>query len=202
MKVILGSSSPRRKELLSRIVKNFEIIPSYFDEDTIKQEQYEPAKLVETLSKLKGEEIYSRLNLNEDFIIISSDTMVFLNNQLLGKPKDKEEAFRMLKNLQGNKHTVYTGLFVLVNKNGKKEKIITHSKTDVYFRKVTDEEITEYINSENTLDKAGSYAIQGKAREFVEKIEGNIETVIGLDIEKLRRILGTTLNSSIEECEL
>ena len=97
----------------------------------------------------------------------------------------------MLKSLQGNKHEVYTGLFVLVNKNGKQERIITHSKTDIYFRKVTDEEITEYINSENTLDKAGGYGIQGKAREFVEKIEGNIETVIGLDVEKLREILGT-----------
>ncbi|MBO4815620.1 MAG: septum formation protein Maf [Clostridia bacterium] len=189
MKIILGSSSPRRKELLSKIIKNFEIIPSNFDEDTIKQEQYEPEKLVETLSKLKGEEIYSRQKFNEDFIIISSDTMVFLNNQLLGKPKDKEESFKMLKSLQGNKHTVYTGLYVLINKNGSKEEILTNSKTDVYFRNVTDEEITEYINSENTLDKAGAYAVQGKAREFVEKIEGNIETVIGLDIEKLGKIL-------------
>ncbi len=189
MRIILGSSSPRRKELLSKIVKNFEIIPSKFDEDLVKQEQNEPAKLVEVLSKLKGEEIYSRLNLKQDFIIISSDTMVFLNNQLLGKPKDKEESFKMLKSLQGNKHTVYTGLFVLVNKNGKKEKIITHSKTDVYFKKITDEKIIEYINSENTLDKAGAYAVQGKAKEFVEKIEGNIETVIGLDIEKLEKIL-------------
>ena len=189
MRIILGSSSPRRKELLSKIVTEFEIIPSNFNEGTVKNNEENPAKLVEMLSKLKGEEIYSRLKTDEDFIIISSDTMVFLNNQLLGKPKDKDDAFKMLKNLQGKKHEVYTGLYVIIYKNGKKEEVLTHSKTDVYFRKVTDEEISKYINTENTLDKAGAYAIQGNAKAFVEKIEGNIETVIGLDIEKLKNIL-------------
>ena len=83
--------------------------------------------------------------------------------------------------LEGNKQTT--------EPTCKIEKIITHSKTDVYFKKLTDKEILDYINSENTLDKAGAYAIQGKAKAFVEKIEGNVETVIGLDIEKLREIL-------------
>ena len=189
MKIILGSSSPRRKELLSKIVKEFEIIPSNFDESTIKQEEKNPAKLVETLSRLKGEEIFSRVNTNEDFIIISSDTIVFLKDKLLGKPKDNKEAFTMIKSLQDNKHTVYTGLFILVNQNENQKRIITHSETEVYFKKVTDEEIINYINSENTLDKAGAYAIQGKAKAFVEKIDGNIETVIGLDVKKLKSIL-------------
>ena len=187
MKIILASASPRRKELLSQIIKDFEIIPSNFDESTINEKK--PNKLVEKLSKSKGEEVFTRLNLREDFIIISADTIVFLNNKVLGKPKDKEEAYKMLKDLDNNKHEVYTGLFVLINKNGKQEKILTHSKTDVYFKKLTDKEILDYINSENTLDKAGSYAIQGKAREFVEKIEGNIETVIGLDVQKIEEIL-------------
>ena len=187
MKIILASASPRRKELLSQIIKDFEIIPSNFDESTINEKK--PNKLVEKLSKSKGEEVFTRLNLREDFIIISADTIVFLNNKVLGKPKDKEEAYKMLKDLDNNKHEVYTGLFVLINKNGKQEKILTHSKKDVYFKKLTDKEILDYINSENTLDKAGSYAIQGKAREFVEKIEGNIETVIGLDVQKIEEIL-------------
>ena len=189
MKIILASSSPRRKELLSKIVKNFDIVPSNFDENSIKCEEQNPSKLVEILSKAKGEEVFSRMDLNDNFIIISSDTMVFLDEQLLGKPKDKEEAFKMLKSLQNKKHTVYTGLFIIVNKNGKQERILTHSKTNVYFKKLTDKEIIDYINLENTLDKAGAYAIQGKANEFVEKIEGNVETVIGLDIEKLEEIL-------------
>lgn len=187
MRIILGSSSPRRKELLSKIVEDFEIIPSHFDEKSINEKN--PEKLVQVLSKLKGEEINSRLNLTDDFIIISSDTIVFFDNQILGKPKDKEEAFRMLKNLQGNKHTVYTGLFVLINKKEEQKRIITFSKTDVYFKKLTDREILDYINTENTLDKAGAYAIQGKAGEFVDRIDGNIETVIGLDIIKLEEIL-------------
>ena len=187
MRVILASQSPRRKELLSKIIDNFEIIPSIFDESKINEKN--PSKLVEILSKSKGEEVYDRLNKSEDFIIISSDTIVSLDEKILGKPKDKEEAFRMLKDLQNNKHTVYTGLFVLINRNEKKEEILTHSKTDVYFKELTDKEIMDYINSENTLDKAGAYAIQGKAKAFVEKTEGNIETVIGLDIEKLKEIL-------------
>ena len=187
MKIILASSSPRRKELLSKIVKEFQIIPSAFNEESIKEKQ--PEKLVELLSKAKGEEVFGRLKLKGDYIIISSDTIVFLNNQLLGKPKDKKEAFEMLKKLQNNKHTVYTGLYVLVNKNEKQEKILTHSKTDVYFKKLTDEEILKYLDSEYVLDKAGSYAVQGKAKEFIEKIDGNIETVIGLDIVKLKEIL-------------
>ena len=115
--------------------------------------------------------------------------MFFLSGQVLGKPKDKDEAFEMLKKLESNKHTVYTGLFVLINNNGKLKKVITYSKTDVYFKKLTDKEILDYISSENVLDKAGSYAIQGKAKEFVRKTKGNIETVIGLDIEKLEEIL-------------
>ena len=187
MRIILASKSPRRKELLATIVDSFEIIPSNFDEKTIKEKN--PAKLVELLSKSKGEDVFKRVQSNDDFIIISSDTLVFLNEELLGKPKTKEEAFTMLKKLQDNKHTVYTGLFVLINKNGKKKEILTHSKTDVFFKKLTDKEILDYINSENTLDKAGAYAIQGKAKAFVNKIEGNIETVIGLDIEKLKEIL-------------
>ena len=188
MRIILGSDSPRRKELLYKITKEFEVIPSNFEEKSINEKR--PDKLVEILSQAKGEEIFKRLEKREDFIIISSDTMVFLKDKLLGKPKNKEESFKMLKMLQNNKHQVYTGLFVLISKNKKIERIITHSKTDVYFKKLTDKEILDYINSENTLDKAGAYAIQGKAKAFVEKIEGNIETVIGLDIEKLRKILG------------
>lgn len=192
MEIILASASPRRKELLSKIVKEFKIVPSNLDEKQIKE--HNPRKLVEILSKEKGEEVFKRLNCNNDFIIISSDTIVCLNNQLLGKPKDKEEAFNMLKKLQNNKHTVYTGLFVLINRLNKVEQIITYSKTNVYFKKLTDKEILDYINSENTQDKAGSYAIQEKAKEFVEKIEGNLETVIGLDIAKLEKILKKYIN--------
>ena len=187
MRVILASQSPRRKELLSRIINDFEIVPSSFNESEINEK--DPIKLVEILSKCKGEEVYNRLNKSEDFIIISSDTIVYLKDKLLGKPKDKEDAFIMLKSLQNNKHTVYTGLFILINKNEKKEEILTYSKTDVYFKELTDKEIIDYINSENTLDKAGAYAIQGKAKSFVKKTKGNIETVIGLDIEKIKEIL-------------
>lgn len=189
MKIILGSASPRRKDLLKEIFDEFEIIPSNFDEDSIKQNEISPGELVENLSKCKGEEIFSRIKLQEDFVIISSDTMVFYNNKLIGKPKDEEESFQMLKKLQNNKHSVYTGLFVIIKKGNKTEKILTHSKTDVYFKEVSDEQILKYIEDEDTLDKAGAYAIQGGAKEFVVRIDGNYNTVVGLDTEKLKKIL-------------
>ena len=189
MRIILASGSPRRKELLEKIVSDFEVIKSNFEEDNLKKEERNPAKLVENLSKLKGEEVYSRMNVNEDFVIISSDTMVFCDEKLLGKPKDEKEAFDMIKMLQNNIHTVYTGMYVIIKKNDQVEKILTHSKTDVYFRKISDKEILDYIKEEDVLDKAGAYAIQGKAKEFVEKIEGSYNTVVGFDIEKLKEIL-------------
>ena len=189
MKIILGSASPRRKDLLKEIFDEFEIMPSNFDEDSIKQDETNPGKLVETLSKCKGEEVFSRVKLKEDFVIISSDTMVFYKGNLLGKPKDKEEAYKMLKMLENNMHTVYTGLFVLIKQGEKIKRILTHSKTDVYFKKLSDEQILEYIEKENPLDQAGSYAIQKGAKEFVEKIDGNYNTVVGLDTEKLKEII-------------
>jgi len=189
MKIILASASPRRKDLLKEIFDEFEIMPSNFDEDSIKQDETNPGKLVETLSKCKGEEVFSRIKLEENFVIISSDTMVFCKDKLLGKPKDKEEAFEMLKMLENNMHTVYTGLFILIKQGEKIERVLTHSKTDVYFKKLSDEQILEYIEKENPLDQAGSYAIQKGAKEFVDRIDGNYNTVVGLDIEKLEEIL-------------
>lgn len=188
MKIILGSTSPRRKGLLEEIFKKFIVMPSNFEEEKIKETEKNPAKLVENLAKCKGEEIFSRLN-EKDYILISADTMVFCNNKLLGKPKSEKEAFEMLKLLQGNVHTVYTGMYIIINNNEKLEKILTHSKADVYFKKLTDNEILEYIKIENTLDKAGGYAIQGPAGKFVEKIEGNYNTIVGLDTKKLENIL-------------
>ena len=188
MRIILASSSPRRKNLLKEEKIDFEVIPSNFDEESIKQIEDNPGKLVEILSKGKGEEVLSRINKKEDFVIISSDTMVYLKGELLGKPKDEKEAFEMIKSLQNNMHTVYTGMYVIIKKENKIVKILTHSKSDVYFKKLTNEEILEYVKKENTLDKAGAYAIQEKAKEFVTKIEGRRSTVIGLDIEKLKEI--------------
>ena len=189
MRIILASSSPRRKKLLEEEKINFEVIPSKYDENSVKKDEENPGKLVEILSKGKGEEVYSRIDKNEDCVIISSDTMVYCKEELLGKPKDKKDAFKMIKMLQGNVHTVYTGMCVMIKKESKLERIITYSKADVYFKKMLDDEITEYIESENVLDKAGAYAIQEKAGEFVEKIDGNKSTVIGLDMEKLNKIL-------------
>ena len=163
MKIILASASPRRKTLLEEANINFEIIPSSFDEDSIKKEGYAPGELVEILSKGKGEEVYSRVNNDEDLVVISSDTIVYCEEKILGKPKDEKDAFEMIKMLQNNIHTVYTGMYVIIKKNKKEERILTHSKTKVYFKKLTDEEISDYIKNENILDKARWLCNTGKS---------------------------------------
>jgi len=188
MKIILASASPRRKDLLKEIFDEFEIVPSNFDEDSIKQDEVNPEELVEILSKCKGEKVFSKIKIEEDFAIISSDTMVWCEEKMLGKPKDKKEAFKMLKMLENNMHTVYTGLFVLLKVGKRIERIITHSKTNVYFKELSDKQILEYIEKENPLDEAGSYAIQKGAKEFVDRIDGNYNTVVGLDTEKVKVI--------------
>lgn len=161
---------------------------SNFDESTISEKN--PEKLVSKLSECKAKEVFARVqNQYKDLIVVGGDTIVYFDNKILGKPKDRKDAFRTLKTLQGNTHYVYSGLAVISKKN---EKIIEHvdfTKTAVYMKKMTDEEIEKYIETGEPMDKAGSYAIQGIGSKFIEKIEGSYSSVVGLDIEKLEEIL-------------
>lgn len=138
----------------------------------------------------KAKEVFDRIqNQYKDVIVIGGDTVVYFNNRILGKPKDKEDAYNTLKELQGNVNYVYSGLTVIIKENNKIIKKNDFTKTAVYMKQMADEEIEEYIKTGEPMDKAGSYAVQGIGSKFIEKIEGSYSSVVGLDIEKLDEIL-------------
>ena len=176
MKIILASASERRQELLGRLVDDFKIEVSKFDEDTVPFEG-DIDKYVKAVALGKALEVESRIN--EEAIIISADTVVVQNDNILGKPKDKQDAFKMLKSLQGKSHFVYSGIVV----------INTKTNTKVTFSEISDEEILEYIETKEPLDKAGSYGIQGRGGVFVKGIEGCYYNVVGLPLNKLKSML-------------
>ena len=185
MKVILASGSPRRKELLAKLDMKFEVIVSDADETLNKnlviQEQ------VKQLAYKKAKAVFESIEGNK--IVIGADTMVFKENIIYGKPKDKEEAIKMLKDLQGCMHKVITGLCVLVENDGDVKEYLDYEISEVYVKSMSTEEILEWIKVGNPYDKAGGYAIQQEFMKFVEKINGNYENIVGLPISKLYDIL-------------
>lgn len=184
MKVILASASERRQELLKRLVKNFEVIVSDFDESKVKFEG-SIERYVKDVAL--GKAIDVRNKIKDHAIIISADTIVTLEDKLLGKPKDEEDAFKMIKSLQGRSHFVYSGVVVI---NAAKDIIKQESlKTEVTFSKISDAEIREYINTGEPLDKAGAYGIQGFGGVFVKEIKGCYYNVVGLPLNKLKSML-------------
>ena len=181
MKYILASKSPRRRELLSEITKDFEIVTKEVDE-TLPNDIH-PRDGVEILAVRKGEVVAREVG--EDNIVISSDTLVELGGVPLGKPVDKEDAVRMLTDLSGKAHNVHTG--VAVHYRGKSFSGV--ATTAVYFREMTDKEIRDYVDSGDPMDKAGSYGIQSGGGKFVEKIEGDYDTVVGLSVALTRKLI-------------
>lgn len=146
--------------------------------------------MVEKLAINKAREVFKKVEKDyEELIVIGGDTVVFFNGKILGKPKDEEDAYNMLKKLQNNVNYVYSGLAVIIKRDGKIIEKNDYTKTAVYIKKMTDNEIKEYIETKEPLDKAGSYAIQGIGRKFIEKIEGSYNSVVGLDTEKLVKFI-------------
>jgi septum formation protein len=184
VRLILASASERRKELLSRLTHGFEVIVSNFEEENI-EFRGEYGKYVIELAKGKANTVAEELD--TDAFVIGCDTIVAFKEHILGKPKDKAEAFNTLKLLSGNVHQVYSGIAVI---NTKTKKIkADYVCTDVKFSELTDEEIQRYIETEEPMDKAGAYGIQGFGGVFVEEIHGDYYSVVGLPINKLNYIL-------------
>ncbi len=181
MKIILASKSPRRRELLSEIVDEFEILTADCDEAL--PEGVHPRDGVEILAVRKGEAVLK--NVPEDALIISSDTLVELGGKPLGKPKDKDDAYNMLRTLSGKAHNVHTG--VAVHFGGRVVSGV--DSTAVYFKELTDTEIDEYIATGEPMDKAGSYGIQGLGGKFVTKYDGDFDTVVGLSVKLTKRLM-------------
>ena len=187
MKIILASASPRRKELLKIIVPEFEIIVSGVEE--ILEPELTPQEQVTKLAYIKAKDVFEKTT--GDRIVIGSDTMVAKNGKIYGKPKDKENAKQMIKELDSGdrSHSVFTGLTIIVEKDGEKEEYKTYDESKVYFKKISDEEIEKWINTGKAMDKAGAYAMQEEFGVFVEKIEGNYSTIIGFPTHKVYEIL-------------
>ena len=185
MKIILASASPRRKELLSSMGVEFETIVSDVEEKIDNKLNYK--KMAEELSFQKAQNVFS--SLQGDRLVIGSDTMVVYKNKIFGKPKNEEEAKKMLMQLSGKVHVVVTGLCVLINRAGEQIKYATHEVTKVYFKQLSEKDIETYIATGEPMDKAGAYAIQGISGKFVDKINGNYASVVGLPTNKLFDIL-------------
>ena len=181
-RIVLASGSPRRQELLNRIgITDFDIRVPQTDEHY--PTGLTPAQIVEYISREKADAA-AKLCTPEE-IVITADTMVFLDDKKLGKPADETEALAMLTALQGRHHTVCTGVTV---RQG--EKLLTRAQsTDVYFRPASETELRAYIAGGEPMDKAGAYGVQGQGALLVERIDGDFFNVMGLPVLLLSRML-------------
>lgn len=175
--IILASESPRRRELIKKITNDFTVIPSNVDESLL---HIAPHDLPAELSKLKAYSVFSKYPNDE---VLACDTVVILDGELMGKPKNKKEAFEMLSKLSNKKHVVISGYTYI-----SKDKEITRTvRTYVYFNKLCDELINKYIESGSPMDKAGAYGIQDQDYNLVNHIEGDFDNVIGLPVEDIKK---------------
>lgn len=180
--LILASASPRRKEILGEIVEQFEIVPAKSEENA--EGATTPEAVVKTLARQKAREVFA-LPLAKGKTVLGADTVVALDGEILGKPKDEADAFRMLTALSGNTHEVYTGVCVIFP-DGKER--VEADCTKVRFYPLTEEKIRAYIQTGSPMDKAGAYGIQDGG--LVEKIEGSFTNVVGLPKELCEKMLG------------
>ena len=183
IKIILASNSPRRKKILTDLGLEFEVIPSNYEEkletDTFSYD------LIEDLATQKALDVVRRVGNNE--IVLGADTVVVLHNKILGKPKDKEDAFRMLRELSGQTHMVVTSLCGINTKLNRAALLSTTSY--VRFKNLSDELINHYIEKFNPLDKAGSYGIQELPDGILDKYEGSFDNIVGLAPEAVSAVL-------------
>ena len=185
IKWILASASPRRKELFAELVEEFEILPSTAEE--VVEGTPTPMELVQKLACLKAREV----SLREERVgkaVLGADTVVALDGKVLGKPKDEEDAFRMLSALSGRTHEVCTGVCMrFLKESGEWVELVDSASTKVHFASLTKEEILAYIATGSPMDKAGAYGIQDGG--LVDKIEGSFSNVVGLPVELCKEML-------------
>ena len=190
MNIILPSASPRRKEILENANVKFKIMASSIEELTLDSES--PCQMVMRLAFEKGIDIASR---QKSDLVISADTIVVLDNTILGKPKDEIEARKMITSLSGRTHQVITGISLINLDNNKK--IIDYVISNVKFKKLSEEDINDYIRTRESLDKAGAYGIQGYGALLVEEIQGDYFNIVGLPISRLSDLLKKHFNINL-----
>ena len=185
--LVLASQSPRRKELLAILGIPFTVMPSSVDETPRAGE--DPEIFVARVAREKGLDVASRVF---GSVVLSADTVVTIDNEILGKPEDEQDAIKMLKTLSGRDHWVYTAVTVI--NQLKQETLEGIDRTRVSFAPITEQEIADYIRRENVLDKAGAYAIQGYAGVYIPRIDGNYFNVMGLPLPLVHQLLCRTLS--------
>ncbi len=195
----MASASPRRRELLSQIGLEFQIVVSDVEEEITKTN---PAEIVEELSYQKAEAVLKNLSEDREVLVIGADTIVASGEKILGKPANEEDAINMLSNLQGKSHEVYTGVTLLYrgmsrisesnaenDASGEVDKQVIcktfHEATKVHFYPMSEQEIREYVSTKDPLDKAGAYGIQGFCARYISGIEGDYNNVVGLPVGRL-----------------
>lgn len=201
-KFILASQSPRRKQLLEQIGIEFEICPAKGEEivnssvpkdvcvELSKQKAIEIASGIKAYNKMHGD-----IASDQDIVIIGADTIVAINDEILGKPGSEDEAKQMLTKLSGNIHDVYTGVtFVFMSKDGRVGEYSFYEKTQVEVYVIDESEIMEYIDSGDCMDKAGAYGIQGRFAKHIKGITGDYNNVVGLPVARLYQELKGLLN--------
>jgi nucleoside triphosphate pyrophosphatase len=186
-RLILASQSPRRKELLSILGIPFNVVPSSIDETPTPGE--DPTGFVIRVARDKGMEVASRV---QQSLVLSADTIVTIDGEILNKPEDERDAVRMLRKLSGRVHEVYTAVCVI--NQVREETLEGLDRTQVWFEVMTDEQIHDYIQRENVMDKAGAYAIQGYASVYIPRIDGNYFNVMGLPLPLVHQLLCRTLS--------
>jgi septum formation protein len=185
MKLILASSSPRRAEILANAGLPFSVLSSAVDESPHPGET--PAALVQRLANAKADLVTARAV--GPAIVLGADTVVVLDDKILGKPRSTEEAHHMLQKLSGRTHSVLTGVALIRLPDGERRQFT--ESTLVHFRPITDEELSSYLATEEPFDKAGSYAIQGQAGRYIPRIEGCYFNVVGLPLSRVLTELQT-----------
>ena len=184
MEWILASASPRRKQLLAELIEQFEIIPARGEEraDTT----LPPEQLVQVLAAQKAEEV-AALPKAQGKAVLGSDTVVALDGEVLGKPRDEEDAARMLRALSGRMHEVFTGVCIIYPKGGDVSKVTAVACTKVRLLTLTEEQIAAYVATGSPMDKAGAYGIQDG--DLVEEIDGSFSNVVGLPLELCKELI-------------
>ena len=187
-RIILASGSPRRRELLCKLYESFEVITSEVDETL--DGDITPVEGVEMLAVRKGRAVAETLP--QECVVISSDTLVEIGGEPLGKPTSREDAYRMLRMLSGNYHNVHTGIAVHYS-----DAVISGvASARVKFKPLSDEEIYAYIDGGEPMDKAGAYAIQGEGGKFIEGYDGDFDTIMGLSVSLTKKLIDAITRGS------
>ena len=195
MNIILASTSPRRRELLALLGVSFEIIPPTCDEAL--SPDVSPCEHAKRFALDKAESIATQ---HPESLVLGSDTVIEIDDALLGKPEDIKEADTMLRQLRGRRHQVHTGLAVIRKANNFSEALVETAK--VWIKPFSEVELRQYLDTEESFGKAGAYSIQGKGAKLIEKIEGDYPTIVGLPLWRVGKLLeeqGVRLGKSIEE---